>query len=141
MGESDPRLVGVELYFDDLPKAKAFYLDRLGLRLADEQRGHHARFLPGSVFLCLERRGMEEYPSADKAVVFLEVADLQRALERVGSECIAQQAPDASPPWAVVHDPEGHNVLLIEASAGSAGGDPEQPAAPRSCRTRPARSP
>lgn len=115
MDESDTRLVGVELYFDDLPRAKAFYTDRLGLRIADEQRGHHARFLPGSVFLCLERRGVEDYPSADKAVVFLEVVELQRALERVGPECVAHQNPNASPPWAVVHDPEGHNVLLIEA--------------------------
>jgi hypothetical protein len=48
--------------------------------------------------------------------VFLEVADLQRALERVGEECVAHEAPDASPPWAVVHDPEGHNVLLIQAA-------------------------
>jgi hypothetical protein len=28
----------------------------------------------------------------------------------------------AKPPWAVLHDPEGHNVVCIEAAGGSRAG-------------------
>jgi hypothetical protein len=89
----------------------------LGLVLAEEAPDHHAKFQPGAAFLCLEKRGAEPYPSADKAVVFFEVDALQRALEGIGSQHLIQHDAGATPPGAVVHDPEGHNVLLLEASA------------------------
>jgi catechol 2,3-dioxygenase-like lactoylglutathione lyase family enzyme len=76
MPNANIRLVGVELYFQDLERAKGFYRDTLGLDLADESVGHHAKFDGGAAFICLERKGAESYPSHDKAVVFLEVPDL-----------------------------------------------------------------
>jgi catechol-2,3-dioxygenase len=33
-----PRLVGIELYFEDLPSARNFYKDTLGLKLLQESR-------------------------------------------------------------------------------------------------------
>lgn len=114
------RLAGIELYFDDLARAKAFYADVLGLDLAEEQAGHHARFATGTAFLCLEKRGVEDYPSADKAVVFLEVLDLARVLESIGSERVVRAELHSPRPWAVLHDPEGHNILLLQASRDSA---------------------
>ena len=45
-----PRLAGVELYFDDLPKAKAFYTDVLGLPMTEDQEGHHAKLETGTAF-------------------------------------------------------------------------------------------
>jgi predicted enzyme related to lactoylglutathione lyase len=115
-----PRLAGIELYFDDLPRAKSFYADVLGLDLAEEQAGHHARFATGTVFVCLEKRGLEDYPSADKVVLFLEVPDLARALEGIGSERVVRAELNPPTPWAVLHDPEGHNILLLQASRDSA---------------------
>lgn len=56
------RFVGVELYFDDLNKAREFYFNTLGLEVSDEQAGHHARFDSGAGFVCLERKGAESYP-------------------------------------------------------------------------------
>jgi predicted enzyme related to lactoylglutathione lyase len=115
-----PRLAGVELYFDNLERACDFYRDCLGLSLADEQPGHHAKFNGGSGFVCLERKGAENYPSADKAVLFLEVTDLNRAIARIGPERILHHEPNASgrrQAWAVLHDPEGHNILLLEKKA------------------------
>jgi catechol 2,3-dioxygenase-like lactoylglutathione lyase family enzyme len=112
-----PRLAGVELYFDNLDRAKAFYRDSLGLSLAGEEPGHHAKFHSGASFVCLERKGAENYPSADKAILFLEVPDLNRAIARIGAERILHHEPNAAarrPAWAVLHDPEGHNILLIE---------------------------
>ncbi len=115
-----PRLAGIELYFEDLARAKAFYADVLGLDLAEEQAGHHAQFATGAAFVCLEKRGVEDYPSADKAVLFLEVPDLARALEGIGSERVVRAELAPATPWAVLHDPEGHNIVLLQASRDSA---------------------
>jgi catechol 2,3-dioxygenase-like lactoylglutathione lyase family enzyme len=53
------RFVGVELYFRDLAKAREFYVKTLGLKVSDEQPGHHAKFDSGAGFVCLERKGAE----------------------------------------------------------------------------------
>jgi predicted enzyme related to lactoylglutathione lyase len=110
------RLAGVELYFDDLPRARAFYKEVLSLEIADEAPGHYAKFNSGAGFLCLERKGSESYPSQDKAVLFFEVHDLAAALSSLGSARIVQSGPSVSgsPAWAVIHDPEGHNILLLD---------------------------
>lgn len=74
--------------------------------------GSRFRFL----FVCLERRGSESYPSRDKAVLFFEVSNLDETITAIGSERIVGGARDreAGRRWAVLHDPESHNVLLIE---------------------------
>ena len=110
MNQLSARLIGVELYFEDLQKAKTFYADTLGLKLSDEQPGHHAKFAGGSGFICLEKKGAESYPSKDKAVLFFDVPDLNAATATIGPNRIVQSAPG----WAVLHDPEGHNILLLQ---------------------------
>jgi predicted enzyme related to lactoylglutathione lyase len=107
------RFIGVELYFDDLEKAKKFYEGTLGLAVSDEQTGHHAQFDSGGRFICLERKGAESYPSKDKAVLFFEVPSLKSAIAAIGQEKIVHSEPT----WAVLHDPEGHNVLLLQKAA------------------------
>jgi predicted enzyme related to lactoylglutathione lyase len=111
-------LVGVELYFDDLPAAKRFYQKTLGLTISGEQPGHHAQFDAGAAFLCLEKKGAEDYPSRDKAVVFLEVPSVETAVAVLGQDRIVKYESGSRgtrSSWAVLHDPEGHNVLLLEA--------------------------
>jgi predicted enzyme related to lactoylglutathione lyase len=107
-----PRFVGVELYFEHLENAKKFYVETLGLEVSDEQAGHHARFDSGAGFVCLERKGAESYPSEDKAVLFFEVPNLKLAIAAIGQDRIVH----AEQTWAVLHDPEGHNILLLQAS-------------------------
>lgn len=112
-----PALAGVELYFDDLASARDFYRDVLGLKIADEHPGHHAQFNTGAAFLCLEAKGAESYPSCDKAVVFFEVADLASTITGIGRDrfChIELVRRGLRPLWAVLHDPEGHNLLFLE---------------------------
>ena len=114
------RLVGVELYFDDLPIGRRFYSETLGLSCLDEDASRYARFAAGPAFVCLERKGVESYPSRDKVVLFFEVPDLSAAVNAIGRERIVETAPrtDAGrPAWAVLHDPEGHNIILVEAAA------------------------
>jgi len=106
------RFVGVELYFENLERAKRFYVETLGLEISDEQAGHHARFDAGASFVCLERTGAESYPSKDKAVLFFEVPDLEAALRAIGREKVVHSEHS----WAVLHDPEGHNILLLQRS-------------------------
>src|SRR5215475_6485280 len=120
MTTSNFRLVGVELYFADLPRAQAFYQQVLGLELAEMQDGHHAKFSTPAGFICLERRGVEDYPSADKAGLFLEVTNLSQAIERIGADRVIERGQRGSRAWAVLHDPEEHNIVLIEGVAGQA---------------------
>jgi len=104
------RFAGVELYFEDLEKAKKFYMETLGLKIAGEQAGHHVQFQSGAGFVCLEQKGVESYPSKDKAVLFFEVPDLSAAIAAIGKDRVAQ----SETVWAVLHDPEGHNILLLQ---------------------------
>jgi hypothetical protein len=117
MPNINARLVGVELYFDDLLGARNFYEQTLGLDVFSEQPGHHAQFNVGRAFLCLEKKGVENYPSRDKAVIFLEVPSVQAAVEVIGRERFVhiERSESPQPPWAILHDTEGHNVLLLEA--------------------------
>jgi len=110
MPEARLKFAGVELYFERLDEARRFYSELLGLEVAEERSGHFARFDGGNGFLCLERRGSESYPSRDKAVLFFEVSELASAIASIGRERFVHI--DAG--WAVLHDPEGHNVLLLE---------------------------
>jgi predicted enzyme related to lactoylglutathione lyase len=113
-----PRLLGIELYFNDLPKAKRFFQENLGLELIEDDADHHAKFDGQSGFICVEKKGVESYPSQDKAVIFLEVADLQSMIGKLGAERFAgfgSKDENGRVPWAAMHDPEGYNVLLIQA--------------------------
>ncbi|HEV2175679.1 MAG TPA: VOC family protein [Terriglobia bacterium] len=127
-----PRFVGVELYFEDLSRARQFYRDVLGLDLSDEEAGHYAKFDGGSGFICLERKGSETYPSRDKAVVFFEVPELPAIVEAIGRERFVHYEPagNGRPPWAVLHDPEGHNVLLLQRASRAARRKTRSPVAP-----------
>ena len=110
--------MGVVLYFDDLDRAKKFYRETRGLDLAEEGPGHYAKFNAGAAFLCLERKSSESYPSQDKPVLFLEVHDLAATVESLGRERVLRYEPRGGPgraPWAVLHGPEGHNILLLQA--------------------------
>ena len=110
MATIDARYIGTELYFDDLERARDYYAGVLGLKISEEQPGHHAKFNSGNRFICLERKGAESYPSQDKAVLFFAVRDLNGAIAVLGSDAIIQRGET----WLVMHDPEGHNVLLLE---------------------------
>ncbi len=108
------KLIGVELYSEDLGRARQFYADVLGLPLGEEDPERFAQFAPAGGFLCLERKGVEDYPSGDRAVVFFQTPDLQQLVEKVGEARFARIERDVSTPWAVLHDPDGHNILIVE---------------------------
>lgn len=110
MERNQAQFVGVELYFENLERAKKFYTETMGLEVSDEQSAHHVKFDSGAGFVCLERKGVEPYPSKDKAVLFFEVPDLSSAIAAIGQDRVVQLELT----WAVLHDPEGHNILLLQ---------------------------
>lgn len=114
MTTSTARLAGVELYFDNLDAAKEFYAHALGLRLDEDNPAHHIKLGIGDRFICLERKGVENYLSADKAVLFLEVPDVRVAVERIDPAAVLRSELTAVKPWAAVRDPEGHTIVLSE---------------------------
>jgi catechol 2,3-dioxygenase-like lactoylglutathione lyase family enzyme len=114
MPHSKVRFAGFELYFDDLERARRFYTMKLGLRTIEHDPTHHVKLAGGDAFLCLERKGMESYPSAEKAVVFVEVPDLQATVAKFGSSEILGRGLKAEQPWTAIRDPEGHTVLLLQ---------------------------
>ncbi len=117
MPEPGARLAGVELYFEDLARATEFYTRVLGLEVAEATPQHHAKLDTGAAFLCLERKGVEDYPSADKAVVFLEVPDLRAVVRRIGADRFLRFELSGPQAWAALRDPEGHTVMLLEGAA------------------------
>ena len=117
MKDLHARLAGVELYFENLEKAKEFYVGTLGLNLAEELKSHHAKFDTKSGFICLEKKGVENYPSKDKAVVFIEVSDIKAAIERIGEKNVVKYDAQSSSPWAALHDPEGYNIVLLQSTS------------------------
>lgn len=86
-----------------------FYEGTLGLAISGEQAGHHVQFASDGRFLCLERKGIESYPSKDKAVLFFNVPSIRSAIAAIGREKLVHSEST----WAVLHDPEGHNILLV----------------------------
>jgi predicted enzyme related to lactoylglutathione lyase len=110
MKDIHAHFLGLELYFDNLERAKKFYAETLGLEIADEDVNRYCKFKGGSGFICLEKKGVESYPSKDKAVLFFEVPNLESAIAAIGRERMVH----CEEAWAVIHDPEGHNVLLLQ---------------------------
>jgi predicted enzyme related to lactoylglutathione lyase len=120
MERPSPRFLGTELYFDELETARRFYEEALSLKLAEAKPRQYVKFNAGQAFVCLERKGSESYPSLDKAALFFEVQDIRDAVSSIGEERLVGGDPRSLRPWAVVHDPEGHNVLLLQAVGLSA---------------------
>jgi len=110
MTKPEPKFVGVELYFEHLPEARHFYNEVLGLQVAEEESERFTKFDSGAGFICLERKGSENYPSRDKAVLFFEVESIAETVARIGRERFVTVEEN----WAVLYDPEGHNVLLLK---------------------------
>jgi len=111
------RLVGVELYYDSLDRARQFYSDLLGLYPKEADQMRYTKLDGGPAFICLERKGSESYPSRDKAVLFFEVPDLEATAAMLGDERIVGRGTtrDNRLAWIAVHDPEGYNVLFMQA--------------------------
>ncbi len=117
-------LEGIVLYSQDLDRAKVFYRDVLGLRMLLEE-DHVVHFDAGSVRLAIHR-----YPTGQALEVregFLvfavdNLATVYEELRRRGAEFLGSPADRPYGRVAYLHDPEGHEIgLLEEPRQGSEG--------------------
>jgi len=109
----------VELYFDDLEAAKRFYQETSASTFFTSSPGITYSLKPAGHSYAWRRREWKNTLPAIKPCIFLEVADVRSAGERLGKEKVVHfdvgNAHGGSP-WAVLHDPEGQNVLLLQAN-------------------------
>lgn len=117
-------LEGIVLYSQDLDRAKSFYRDVLGLRILLEE-DHVVHFDAGSVRLAIHRYPTGQRLETREGFLVFAVDNLAIAYEdlrRRGAEFLG---PPADRPYgrvAYLHDPEGHEIgLLEEPREGSEG--------------------
>ena len=99
------------------PEAVCRFYEALGMSFSRERHGtgplHHACDLGGSVLEIYPRRGDE--PSTTGARLGFTVPSLDAALSALRAKnALIVREPTASARRAVVSDPEGHRVELVE---------------------------
>jgi len=107
---------GVVLYSEDLDRARAFYRDVLGLPLLLDE-GHVIHFDAGTVRLAIHRCPPGEGREAAEGFLVFGVDDLSAVHEELTRRGAAFLGPPADRPYgrvAYLHDPEGHEIGLLE---------------------------
>ena len=102
----------------DFPRARAFWVDGLGLPLLREEEGHHFMVDAGGVRLCVDLADGEMHlPGSTDPVIGLKVADLEKALAALADRGLRPYrgpVPAGRGPWAAFRDPDGHPVVVTE---------------------------
>jgi len=117
-------LEGIVLYSQDLNRAKAFYRDVLGFRILLEE-DHVVHFDAGSVRLAIHRYPTGQALEVREGFLVFAVDDLATEYEELRRRGAEFLGPPADRPYgrvAYFHDPEGHEIgLLEEPREGTAG--------------------
>ena len=107
---------GIVLYSEDLDRARTFYRDVLGLPLLLDE-GHVIHFDAGTIRLAIHRCPPGDRREAAEGFLVFGVDNLSEVhteLTRRGAEFLG---PPADRPYgrvAYLHDPEGHEIGLLE---------------------------
>lgn len=107
---------GIVLYSQDLDKAKAFYGDLLGLPILLEE-AHVIHFDAGSVRLAIHRYPTGGSSESREGFVVFGVESLAKTYEDLRRRGASFLGPPADRPYgrvAYLHDPEGHEIGLLE---------------------------
>jgi predicted enzyme related to lactoylglutathione lyase len=115
---------GIVWYSEDLDRARAFYRDVLGLPLLLDE-GHVIHFDAGTVRLAIHRCPPGEGREAREGFLVFGVDDIAAAYEDLRKRGAVFLGAPAQRPYgrvAYLHDPEGHEIgLLEEPHPGSEG--------------------
>lgn len=109
-------LEGIVLYSRDLDQARTFYRDALGLPVLLEE-AHVLHFDAGSVRLAIHRYPTGETRESPEGFLVFSVDDLDAAYAELTQRGVRFLGPPANRPYgrvAYFHDPEGHEIGLIE---------------------------
>src|SRR2546422_1606966 len=107
---------GIVWYSEDLDRARAFYRDVLGLPLLLDE-GHVIHFDAGTVRLAIHRCPPGESREAPEGFLVFGVDDLAVAYEELTKRGAVFLGAPAQRPYgrvAYLHDPEGHEIGLLE---------------------------
>lgn len=115
---------GIVLYSKDLGQAKSFYGDLLGLPILLEEP-NVVHFDAGTVRLAIHRYPTGDAPEAREGFLVFAVDRLATAYDDLRRRGATFLGPPADRPYgrvAYLHDPEGHEIgLLEEPRSGSEG--------------------
>ena len=109
-------LEGVVLYSRDLDQARTFYRDVLGLPVLLEE-AHVLHFDAGTVRLAIHRYPTGETTESREGFLVFSVEDLDGVYAELARRGVGFLGPPADRPYgrvAYFHDPEGHEIGLIE---------------------------
>ncbi|TLZ81688.1 MAG: hypothetical protein E6K03_09765 [Methanobacteriota archaeon] len=109
-------LEGIVWYSEDLDRARAFYRDVLGLPLLLDE-GHVIHFDAGTVRLAIHRCPPGEGREAPEGFLVFGVDDMTAAYEELSKRGAVFLGAPAQRPYgrvAYLHDPEGHEIGLLE---------------------------
>jgi len=107
---------GIVWYSEDLDRARVFYRDVLGLPLLLDE-GHVIHFDAGTVRLAIHRCPPGESREAPEGFLVFGVDDLAAAYEELSKRGAVFLGAPAQRPYgrvAYLHDPEGHEIGLLE---------------------------
>ena len=107
---------GIVWYSQDLDRARAFYRDVLGLPLLLDE-GHVIHFDAGTVRLAIHRCPPGEGREAPEGFLVFGVDDVLATCEELGKRGAVFLGAPAQRPYgrvAYLHDPEGHEIGLLE---------------------------
>ena len=109
-------LEGIVWYSEDLDRARAFYRDVLGLPLLLDE-GHVIHFDAGTVRLAIHRCPPGDGREAPEGFLVFGVDDMTAAYEELSKRGAVFLGAPAQRPYgrvAYLHDPEGHEIGLLE---------------------------
>jgi catechol 2,3-dioxygenase-like lactoylglutathione lyase family enzyme len=120
------KLMMFSLAVSDMPKAKAFYMDNLGLKVASDNRkddGHWWVGLTppeGGVAITLTTAHENMKPGTTK--VYFATPDVAGAHQDLSAKGVKINAvkndlygPGSGVKWCLLEDPDGNQVLLVQA--------------------------
>jgi catechol 2,3-dioxygenase-like lactoylglutathione lyase family enzyme len=120
------RLVMFSMAVSDMPKAKAFYVDKLGLKVVSDNRRDDDHWWVGltpleggaAITLTTARENMQ--PGTTK--VYFATADVAAAHNELSAKGVKVNevktdlyGPGSGVKWFLLEDPDGNQVLLVQA--------------------------
>jgi predicted enzyme related to lactoylglutathione lyase len=107
---------GIVLYSEDLDRARTFYRDVLGLPLLLDE-GHVIHFDAGTIRLAIHRCPPGQRREAPEGFLVFGVDNLSEVHKELTRRGAVFMGPPADRPYgrvAYLHDPEGHEIGLLE---------------------------
>jgi catechol 2,3-dioxygenase-like lactoylglutathione lyase family enzyme len=101
----------------DLARARTFWVDHLRSPILEEQVDEYFIVDAGGLKLCVDvETGRRAAGANGLAIAFTvsSIADVVAMLRTRGVPIVKTEVSTENAPWAEIHDPDGHTILLTE---------------------------